>query len=64
MCLRRTVSQPSVFPTKGFLLPGTQVREFGRKMKASDTLFVLKLDAKLKKLGFRPHKIENFSNKD
>ena len=37
----------SVFPTGGFLRPGTQVRQFGRKLKALDAFFVLKLDAKL-----------------
>ena len=37
----------SVFPTEGFLRPGTQVRQFGRKLKALDAFFVLKLDAKL-----------------
>ena len=37
----------SVFPTEGFLRPGTQVRQFGRKLKALDPFFVLKFDAKL-----------------
>ena len=30
----------SVFPTEGFLRPGTQVRQFGRKLKAFEAFFV------------------------
>ena len=30
----------SVFPTEGFLRPGTQARQFGRKLKALDAFFV------------------------
>ena len=30
----------SVFPTEGFLRPGTQVHQFGRKLKALDAFFV------------------------
>ena len=51
----------SVFPTEGFLRPGTQVRRFGRKLKALDAFFCKNLMPNFKKLGFRPHKIENFS---
>ena len=51
----------SVFPTEGFLRPGTQVRQFGRKLKALDAFFCKKLMPNFKKLGFRPHKIEIFS---
>ena len=44
---KNSKSLTSVFPTEGFLRPGTQVRQFGRKLKALDAFFVLKLDAKL-----------------
>ena len=46
----RKVAEPtiiSVFPSEGFLRPGTQVGQFGRKLKALDAFFVQNFGAKL-----------------
>ena len=54
----------SVFLTEDFLRPGTHVFQFGRKLKALDAFFVQNFDVEtLKKLGFRPNKIENLSRR-
>ena len=37
----------SVFPTEGFLRPGTQLRRFGRKLNALDDFFVDNFHANL-----------------
>ena len=41
----------SVFSTEGFLRPQTQVRRFGRKLKALDDFFAYNFDANLQKIG-------------
>ena len=55
-------TRSSVFPTEGFLDPGTQVRQFGRKLNAWDDFSCAILMSIFKKLGFQqPLKLIFFS---